>query len=121
MLIVLEVLVVSDYCAKRLRTDSFWLRSSNLIASYLFLANITPHFGAVTRISRPVKLLYREELLGTTNPSVSTDRPKECDACSVAGLQCKPVRDDVRTPAIQGHTVCQHWLACQLPAEESCW
>ena len=50
VLIVLEVLVVSDYCAKRLRTDSFWLRSSNLIASYLFLANITPHFGAVTRI-----------------------------------------------------------------------
>ena len=84
-------------------------------------ANLSRHFGAVTRISRPVKLLYREELLGTTNPSVSTDRPKECDVCSVAGLQCKPVRDDVRTPAIQGHTVCQHRLVCQLPAEESCW
>ena len=63
------------------------------------------HFGAVTRISRSVKLLYREELLGTTNPSVSTDRPKECDACSVAGLQCKPVRDDVRTQGYKG-TLC---------------
>ena len=33
VLIVFEVLVVSDYHGKRLCTDSFWLRSLNLIAS----------------------------------------------------------------------------------------
>ena len=37
VLIVLEMLVVSDYRAKRLCTDSFWLRSSFERDSFIFV------------------------------------------------------------------------------------
>ena len=60
MLIVFEVQVVSDYHSKRLRTDSFWLRLSNLTASYLFLVNVISYFGAVTIASPRVVTLQPE-------------------------------------------------------------
>ena len=58
-----------------------------------------------------MKLLYREELLGMTEPSVRTDHLKESDACLVAGLQCKPVRDDVRTQGYKGTLCAKHTLS----------